>query len=40
MTRPIITEIKSRNDYMELIQNNPGLLLLNLVPNGVAHVKK
>mgnify|MGYP001156706222 FL=1 len=40
MTLPIITEIKSRNDYVNLIKTNPGLFIVKFGAEWCAPCKK
>ena len=40
MTLPLITEIKSRNDYMDLIKSNPGLFIVKFGAEWCAPCKK
>lgn len=40
MTLPIITEIKSRDDYMSLIKSNPGLFIVKFGAEWCAPCKK
>jgi|SRR6056300_1331488 thiol-disulfide isomerase/thioredoxin len=40
MTLPIITEIKSRDDYMNLIKSNPGLFIVKFGAEWCAPCKK
>jgi len=40
MPLPLLTEIKSRNDYMELINSNPGLFIVKFGAEWCAPCKK
>lgn len=40
MPLPLLTEIKSRNDYMELIHSNPGLFIVKFGAEWCAPCKK
>jgi thiol-disulfide isomerase/thioredoxin len=40
MPLPLLTEIKSRNDYMELISSNPGLFIVKFGAEWCAPCKK
>ena len=40
MPRPIITEIKSRDDYLNIIKTNPGLFIVKFGAEWCAPCKR